>query len=433
MLLLLPTLLLWLPVGFRLRALRRRPGDRAQQAAFLASFAFALAATVLVPPAYLALGRLSGVPNLARYLGDALVVVSCWGSLVFLVHLTEPEEVARHLAAHFARVLLAPLLMMSGLFALAHTHPEAWQSDPQDVHGPFLLVFRLVFFAALAVAGWHGIGLLWNYGRAARAPTLHLGALLMALGNVFGLMYVTQQALYVSSRLAGTPYPLGDPALLGSALVAGFMLCMLLGATLPAWGQRVGVLTLYRWFGRYRAHRRLYPLWRALAQANPEIALLPLRPPLLDALTVRRLGFHLHRRVMEIWDGRLALQTYTDGAAAADARALCERAGLPDDRVHAVVEATNLAVALRAKAAGRLSLRPDSPSLPPATQSADMEGDAVFLGEVAHHFMHSPIVRAVLRRGAQDASTLLVERPEVRAGRAGSSSLQSHKGNVPLP
>lgn len=433
MLLFLATVLLWLPVGFRLRALRRRPGDRAQQAAFLASFTFALAATVLLPPAYLVVGQLIGVPNLARYLGDTLVVVSCWCSLVFLVYLTEPEDAARLWARRCARVLLAPLLVMSGLFALAHTRPEAWRPDPADVHGPFLLVFRLVFFATLALVAWHGIRLLWRYGRMARQPALHLGTLLMALGNVFGLTYVTQQALYVSSRLAAVPYPLGDPAGIGSALVAGFMLCMVVGATLPAWGQHVGVPALYRWLGQYRAHRRLYPLWRALALANQEIALLPPQPPLLDALTIRRLGFHLYRRVIEIWDGRLALQPYADEAVASNARALCERAGLPDDQADAVIEATSLAAALRAKASGRLPARATSPVLPAARQSADFEGDAVFLGEVAHHFVRSPIVRTVLRHVEHGAPTLLVDQLEARTGRPDPSPLRGHTGDATQP
>jgi len=70
-----------------------------------------------------------------------------------------------------------------------------------------------------------------------------------------------------------------------------------LGSTVPAVGPRLRLPTPYSWLASLRDYRQLYPLWRELAAAAPEIVLN--QPPRFP-VDVR---FWLNRRIIEIEDG----------------------------------------------------------------------------------------------------------------------------------
>ncbi|MER5777487.1 MAB_1171c family putative transporter [Streptomyces sp. NPDC002039] len=76
-----------------------------------------------------------------------------------------------------------------------------------------------------------------------------------------------------------------------------------IGWTAPLWGSRVRAVQA--WWADYRNFRRLRPLWYALYRAHPEISLQPASRS--DLLALWDLRFRLHRRVIEIRDGCLAL------------------------------------------------------------------------------------------------------------------------------
>ena len=156
----------------------------------------------------------------------------------------------------------------------------------------------------------------------------------------------------------------------------------------------MGVPALYRWAERYRTCRRLYPLWRALCEANPGIALVPPMPVWRDALIVRDLGFRLYRRVVEIHDGRLELRRYMDQRAVDYAHEQCRERGLDDQETAITVHAAGLACALQAQAQGREACRPAANLPGPAT--ADIATVAAFLARVADCYERSPLVRAVV-------------------------------------
>src|SRR5581483_9287589 len=71
-----PTLLMWAAVVYKLP--RRTPRERGARFLWLTLLGLALAMTVLLPPVYLAVDWLSGIPNLARFLGNGLVLVAGW-------------------------------------------------------------------------------------------------------------------------------------------------------------------------------------------------------------------------------------------------------------------------------------------------------------------------------------------------------------------
>jgi hypothetical protein len=67
---------------------------------------------------------------------------------------------------------------------------------------------------------------------------------------------------------------------------------------------------------------------------------------------LRNLRFHLYRRVVEIWDGRLALRPYYDARVPEFTRARSLAAGLNEQQAAPVIEAASLAAALQVKARG---------------------------------------------------------------------------------
>jgi hypothetical protein len=389
-----PTVLVWAAVAYRLPAVRRAPGDAGQRWNWLTLLCLALALTVLLPPVYLWLGPALAVLNVARLLGNGLVLVASWTVQSYLFHLNYPPEEARPGVRRAGFVLVAALAAMTVLFVLAPVDQDVVDFTGRYGDAPYVLEYRLVFLAYLALALYKVIRLSWRYAGVAGRPALALGLRLVALGAALGLGYVAHEGLRVAARRLGSgdPIPASDP--LTRLLVAGSVGLMVVGSTMPAWGPRVGLPGLWRWAGRYRAHRRLYPLWRDLVRATPDIALLPPRSPLADALTVRDLGFRLYRRVIEIRDGALALRPHLDPALAEQARAACHAAGLSDDATRAVVEAACPAAALDARRRHEAA-NPTSPTLGSAG-GADLATEVALLERVARCYRRSPIVRAVL-------------------------------------
>lgn len=398
--------LVWVAVLYRLPMLRRGPNGGTRRAHWLTLFALALALTVRLPTVYLALDRLTGIPNLALLFEHSLVLIAAWAVQEFLFHLNYPGGQARRGARIHDWLLLGALVAMSCLFALAPVDQEELDFWRRYAETPFVLEYRLVYLAALGAGLANEMRLSWRYAALSSRVTLRVGLRLVATGGLVGLGYVSHEAFYVISRRAGLTYPLDRPELVREVLIAGAIGLTVVGSTMPAWGTRVGIPAMTRWLANYRAYRRLYPLWLALQQADPEIALMPPQSALADALSIRELGFRLCRRVIEIWDGRLALRPYLDPQAEEYARALCHQTGVPDHEAPAQVEAATLAAALWFKKQGWAAAQ--EAAIPPALGGPGMdtmENEIVFLVKVAHHFEHSPIVRAVLTHLARTAAT----------------------------
>ena len=385
-----PAVLAWAAVAYRLPAFRRGPHHAARCAHWL---------TVLLPPVYLGIDHLSGIPNLARLLGNGLVLVACWTAQAFLSHLHRADERARLLIRRSGWALVCTLALMAGLFACAPVEQEAVDFTGRYGDAPFVMEYRLVFLASLSLAMLSIFRLASRFARATDRPSLSLGLHLVALGCLVGLAYAAHEGLRIAALRLGFGEPLPASGLITRALVAGAVALTLVGSTIPAWGARAGIPALYRWAGRYRAYRRLYPLWRDLYQANPEIALLPAPSALADALTVRDLGFRLYRRVVEIRDGHLALRPYLDPMVLASARRLCRDAGLSGEEAQTTIEAAGLAAALKARAERRPPLA--KPVAPATLGGADVRSEVAVLERVARSYERSPIVRAMLacRRG----------------------------------
>lgn len=390
------TALSWVVVVYKLPALRRNPGDVARRYYWLTLLLIALSLTVLLPNTYLMIDKLSGVPNLARLLGDALALTTSWAAQALLFHLIYPHSEATHRARTIGLILGMALLLMAVCFALAPLPDEALDFTGRYQHTPLVFEYRLVFLASLGMGMGNAARLFWRYGGLAGKPTLRFGLRLCSAAAALGLVYVANEVVRSATARLQILDPMPNPGLVSQVLLATFIAVGLVGATVSAWGPRLGLDRGARWLGHYRSLQRLYPLWLPLYQIKPDIALDPPPSRLADRLSWRRVSFRLYRRVVEIRDGWLLLRPAMDLRVLDYAQRLAKRAALSDPQARAVIDAAVLAVALH---------RPPKDEAPAddivmwvQSEGANIPSEIAALERVADCYRHSPIVRAVVAR-----------------------------------
>jgi hypothetical protein len=160
-------------------------------------------------------------------------------------------------------------------------------------------------------------------------------------------------------------------------------LLQVFGWTVPSWGPAVSA-----WLRGYRSYLRLRPLWWALYEAVPVIALEPPPRRPLDRLPPADLGYRLHRRVIEILDGYHALGPHLPRGA--------ERSSPAD-------EARLLRAALDARAGAPAAPPSSAPTPPPPPADrrggpGDFTEEVAWLSEVARSFARLPAARATAPR-----------------------------------
>jgi hypothetical protein len=247
------------------------------------------------------------------------------------------------------------------------------------------------------------IRLNWRWANQTDRVDLRLGLRLTTVGAMFGLAEVAYSVPFLTANQLGWPPPaaVGDHAFYSQLLLAATVVPVVVGTTMPAWGPRVGLPRLLVWAGRYRAYLRLYPLWRALCQAVPEVALEAPTSAVADAWRGRQqLGFQLQRRCTEIRDAQLKLRPWANPQAAEAAMALGRQAGLDGEKLQAVVEGASLAAAVQAKT----RRWPPATAPTPAASGqggGDLDTESAWLGRIAVAYRRSPIVQAILAADQQ--------------------------------
>lgn len=351
-----PALLAWGFVVGKLLRWRRR-GSTASLTLWTVLISLAVSFTVSAPWPYHAIAEVTGVPNIGRLLSHILMIVAAWGTLVMMLKLGKTPG-RRHLWWPALTIVA-----LSVVFSLADTPVD----DPRFAgrYGgiPWVLEYWLVFMAGLVPAFVTITRLCWRYAELSGTFIGKLGLRLISAGVAVSLVYHVHKAIYLAGERFGFPNP-GFGAFVDIILPPTASVMVLLGATVPAWG----LTTLVDWTGRWLTFHRLRPLWYALYRASPHIALVPPRPLLVEFLQAREdLDLMLYRRVIEIRDGRLALQQYLEAPSTTDA----------------VGEATALAAAVTAKLSGAPPRRTEPVAV---TGGRDLESDTAFLNDVACAF-----------------------------------------------
>lgn len=322
----------WLAVVYKALAFRK-PRQAVSVLYWLILLCSALAVTALLPPIYHAIDRLTGIPNLARLLGNVAILVASWLVQLSIWQLNHPDRPLRPRVWPAGLLMLAIVIAMGALFAAAPIDvEEATDFTGRYAHEPTIQLYRGVFLGYLAFTAIAFMRLSWRYASGITVAMLLLSECLLISGAALGLMYSLHEIDRIAFALAGATYPVPDAARVTVSLLAGTLILMIVGSTLPTWGQHVGAERPARWLAAYRTYRRLHPLWRALYRAFPSIALHPPRwdSPLTDVprAMVRPL---LYRRGIEIRDGYIQLQRYRDQRARQYAAGLCSRALVSED------------------------------------------------------------------------------------------------------
>jgi hypothetical protein len=259
---------------------------------------------------YVATQDLTGVENLADLIARCAVLMASLGAQSLLLHLTQEPAAAIRMSRRRATALASAMVLLVMLFVLAPIHETGTLRLTSDFgDSPWIIGYLVVF------AGYLGIALVdvlrGGLRYAAKAGTaISLALRLIAIGCVFGLLYVAEKiGFLIAVLLGGSPSAAVESSVARMLAVLGGLFVLagsLVPALYPVWRRTV------HWVTTYRAHRELYPLWFALREINPGIALDPAPSEFWDRLRVRDLDFRLYRRIIEIRDGRLALRPYLD-------------------------------------------------------------------------------------------------------------------------
>lgn len=388
-----PALLLWAAVAYKFPSMARAWRDSGRRWLWFTLLFLAMAVTVLLPPVYVGIDVAVGRANLSRLLSNSLTLVSGWTVQALLAHLNRAP--AQQTVRRTGILLAVAVAVMTGLFLTAPVYQEALDFPQRYATAPYVIEYRLVFLAYLGLAEVTVARLAWQYARVAPHASLRLGLRIVALGGVFGLLYVLDDGTYLSLRRLGFAYPLHDPGTIEQVLVALAVAMGAIGATMPAWGSRVGIPRLCRRVSRYRSLRRLYSFWISLRRSCPEIALLPAPSSLADAWDVRDVDFRLYRRVLEIRDGILALRPYVDPSIVETVVKECRRENLRTDETEAIVEAASVVVGQWAKERGQIKSGASEHVSRPSGGGTDLDREALYLERVAWSYTRSPLIYAL--------------------------------------
>lgn len=390
--------LCWTAVLVRLPCLFRRPRSPEQRSFWLALFGLAAALTSQIPPVYLALGELTGVPNIAVPVGHALVLIAAWAATAMLLVSIFPARLGARRANRRLAVLVLGLIAMVVLFNLVPAKTQTFQYVTRYGHQSFVTAYYLIYLALLGFASLDVARLCWRYARLAQRDALRLGLRLVAIAGGIAMLYVGYKGANVINTRFQARLPLGDEATISRSLLVVGTIIVTAGTTVSMWGPRLRLESLFDWSRHHQSYRRLSPLWRDLYAVTPEIALYPPPSPRAETIAVRDLRFKLHRRVIEIRDGGLSLRPFIDAGVTTRARQAAEAAGVRGDELEAVVEAAAMAAGIAAKASGRSALASSPFSSPVAD---DPSGEVAWLQKVAHAYTHSPVVWAAQHSGGK--------------------------------
>jgi hypothetical protein len=360
---------MWCAVAYQVPRLRRSPGDPALRVLLVALAAVATAATFFVQRFQRAVHTDPAEANVVDLAARLSVLVAAWAAVALLRYLTQPQEEARRVNRHELRWLVLVGLVVTAFWSAA---VGDLGGGAGQVGSPWSTPYMAVYLAYLGVSLVKVVHGALRYAAPA-GGSLALGLRLVAIGCGWGLGYIVCK-LIITVTLADPSRAVRAVPITMAVLAGAFVAS---GATLPSlvpvaasWRRHLSV---------YVAHWKLFPLWSALREVDPGIALDPAPSRLADALRVRDLEFRLSRRVIEIRDGRLALRPFLDAEVAESAGASAAGPGAPADP-EAVAEAAALSAALDSHRSGA---RPARHWLGAGGGGEDLHTETQWLLEVA--------------------------------------------------
>jgi len=356
---------------YKALGLRGERHDPATHAVVLGLAALAGASLFFTPSFYRFVDGRVRVTNLCELLGHAFVLLAGWNGQRLLLHLTgcaTPRRLRRRGA-----VAASALVGLVVFFAVGPRPVETtdftvlisgqWANTCYWLALGGCVIFQLADIARLA----------WRCARLAPKEWVGVGLGIVTIGCGIGIAAFVDPLTYVVFRLAGRSAPQVLDAV-GRGLCVTSMSLVAVGATMPAWSKNLA-RDPHTFASAYRAHRRLEPLWSALREAAPQIAL---------NQRAHNVEFRLYRQVIEIRDGILTVRGDIDDATRRVVTRCARGRGLEDSDVEAVIEAAAIHRALS---------NPDAvPADPPANVEviggSNLDDEVAWLSRVAMGYAH---------------------------------------------
>jgi len=285
---------------------------------------------------------LFGVRNLTILLLHVVAVAMCVGARIVLLQWEAPLPAVRAKIRYWLIAGAAASCLLALLFFAGRAESKPVTALTIGTTDPVLLAYLLLFMASQAVPCVIIYGQCRRYARITDKPWLRRALRLLAVSAVVLLGYCAARTVNILSPVFHVS--MGSWQLTASVLSAIGIAILSVGITMPSWGPQLAGLP--EWTRNYASYRALYPLWRAVYDSSPGIALEPPRSSVTD------MRYRLHRRVIEIRDGWRALRPYMDqhisdeGAAGPD--------GADDQARQAHLEALRIREAIRAKQSARV-------------------------------------------------------------------------------
>ncbi|MFJ8001215.1 MAB_1171c family putative transporter [Streptomyces sp. NPDC096310] len=367
-----------------------RPAGTWPMAALL--FSFALAFASYVPAVESAVE--SVVPHVGRLLSNSFTLAAATAVLAFMLQLNlEPDEARRSIRL---RVLFLGI-SVAGMTVL-FTAEQMNDRSPQ-----LYALYVLIYITYLGVTAKDFCAQTWKQSHRSRRGSQRVGLRITAAGCVFALLYAAYKVFgLVSIGLGLGLIPEGarcstplTPFRCVFSVTAPALAVLLIavGLTLPAVVWPFSQFLRRRW--ESRSHAALGPLWEAVTGAAPEVVLAA--SEFGEDKRADDFAFFLHRRVIEINDGGLALRPHRSPRVRESAeRAAAERglAGSPEG--DALVEAAVLRAAVHAKKAGN-DPQPEAAAPAPgaAARAGDLRAETEWLLLLAHAYGQDGTARTV--------------------------------------
>lgn len=316
------------------------------------------------------------LPQLLQHLA-ALAVAHHVQGVVF--GLVLPRRRARAAARAWAAVMLLAMVGLVTFYLLGPLPNRLPDMASDRARSPYVVEYQLI---VVCYVGLTAASLLWfgaRYRRHAAPGPLRTALGLVSAGGGLIVLSLADRFVHLVVIAVGGSLPWRETGV-GAAqlyLLGPAMLLLLLGLTMPRWRPRLSA-----WRRRRRWYRHLRPLWLAVYRVDNDIALLPPRPELLETLTVHRIGFRLHRRVVEIRDALIGpLRDHLDPVVLDQARQLAAVHGLAEPEQSIAAEAACIAAALRSYERGEPA-RPTNQTVL-TTEATDLDAEATWLASVS--------------------------------------------------
>jgi hypothetical protein len=322
--LVLVTIALWIGALDKLYQLFLAPDDLPLRAVAGCLACLAIVPVLNLPPVVALIDAAGG--GLARLLVNLMTMSASYWLLAFFQYSVRASRRFQTLAYVGALALVLGAWLAAP--ASVRLQPAALSSGG-DWHSTVFVVVAVGYMGyALSLAmRWSVI-----YARVARRVELRRGLRAMAVGLAFLIAGCACKCVVaLLQAFAGIAWEVGNLVYVSCVLVGSVLLVV--GVMYPAVTGMLAAVPVWRW--HRAAYREMEPLWQALHEAFPDLALRSETLPWWrDPLRIRRTHRDYYRRAVEIRDGLVQLGPYypateADDADAVKAALLAKAAGAP--------------------------------------------------------------------------------------------------------